>query len=182
MKRLALLAAAAAMPLAACTSNGMMGMNDGQMPAGTPMSDMTPTEAMPYVTMAGASDLYEIESSRLALQKSQNPQIREFAQMMIDHHTLTTNTVMAAARQAGMNPPAPSLMPMQRQMLDELRGMTGAAFERTYLMQQRRAHDMALTLHRTYSERGDSMELRQAANSAVPLIERHIAALRTMNM
>jgi predicted outer membrane protein len=36
------------------------------------------------------SDSFEIESSRLALQKSRNPRIRSFASMMIRDHSMTT--------------------------------------------------------------------------------------------
>ena len=56
----------------------------------------TPTDSASYLTMAGASDLFEIQSSELALEKSQNAGGREFAQMMIDHHRKTTQDVTAA--------------------------------------------------------------------------------------
>lgn len=143
-------------------------------------SAMQPTTAMPYVTAAGASDLYEITSSRLALEKNTNPQVTQFAQMMIDHHTRTTQQVTAAARAAGMTPPPPQLMPMQQRMIDQLRPLSGDAFTRAYVEQQRQAHQMALMLHRNYAQNGDTAQLRQVAAAAVPIIEQHIRELQQL--
>src|ERR1700709_2736913 len=67
------------------------------------------TAAMPYVMAAGRSDLYEINASQVALQRTQTPAIREFATMLIKHHQMTTAATMKAAMKAGMTPPAPAL-------------------------------------------------------------------------
>ena len=64
--------------------------------------DPTPTARAAYVEMAAASDMFEIQSSQLARSRAQNPAIREFAQMMIDHHTQTTQQLRAAAQAAGV--------------------------------------------------------------------------------
>jgi putative membrane protein len=144
-------------------------------------ADATPTDAAGYVAMAGSSDMYEIESSRLALQRAATPAVKQFAQMMIDHHTMTTQQVMQSAQAAGMTPPPPSLLPPQRAMLDELQPATGADFERMYLRQQRVAHSMALALHQNYARTGDTAQLRQAASSAVPIIQRHIDELQRLS-
>lgn len=149
---------------------------DTQVASSMP-ADATPTTAMPYVAMAGSSDLYEIESSRLALQEAPTPAVKQFAQMMIDHHTRTTQQVMEAARSAGMTPPPPSLLPPQRTMLDQLRPLRGAGFEQMYLQQQRTAHRMALELHQTYARSGDTAQLRQVAGTAVPIVQSHIDQL-----
>jgi putative membrane protein len=67
------------------------------------------THAMAYVMAAGKSDLYEVISSQIALQKSRNPDVQKFAQMLIKHHQMTTAATMKAAQQAGLTPPPPSV-------------------------------------------------------------------------
>jgi putative membrane protein len=143
-------------------------------------ADPTPTAAPAFVAMAGSSDMYEIESSRLALARAPSPGVKQFAQMMIDHHTMTTQQVTQAARAAGMNPPPPMLLPPQRAMLDELQPLNDSAFERMYLQQQRMAHRMALALHQNYAANGDTAQLRQTAATAVPIIQRHIDQLQNL--
>jgi putative membrane protein len=165
---LALVAAAAAPLIAApaATAQAYRGQ------AG-PM-DPTPTMAMPYVMKAGASDLYEIQSSRLALQKSRDQRVRSLAQMLITHHQMTTRDLTAAARRAGMRPRPPMLEPHQAAMIADLRRATARGFDRAFLDQQRTAHMEALNLHRTYARNGDRPALRMAADKTVPIIQRHI--------
>jgi putative membrane protein len=143
-------------------------------------ADATPTAAPAYVAMAGSSDMYEVESSRLALQRGQSPAVRQFAQMMIDHHTMTTQQVMQAAQAAGLTPPPATLLPPQRAMLDELQPAKGVEFDRLYIAQQRTAHRMAHALHSNYAQNGDTAQLRQTATTAVPIIQRHIDQLQSL--
>lgn len=136
-----------------------------------------PRDAMGYARMAGAGDLYEIESSRLAQQKAGSGAVRQFGQMMIEHHTMTTQQLTSAARAAGMTPPPPALEPRQQKMVDELRSLSGAQFDAAYLRQQGMAHQEALALHSGYAENGDNAALRKVASAAVPIVQRHIDLL-----
>ncbi|HEX8412545.1 MAG TPA: DUF4142 domain-containing protein [Sphingomicrobium sp.] len=187
MLRSFLLLAASGLTLSACASN--MDYQDMSSPmarggsASAPMagSDMTPTMAMPFVAKAGASDQFEIQSSQIALQKSQNPDVRRYAQMLVTHHTQTTQEVTAAARAAGINPPPPMLEPMQADMIAQLQSApAGPAFDRLYMSQQVPAHQMALDLHRTYAARGDTPQLRTVASRAVPIVQSHLTEAQGM--
>lgn len=176
MRRL-LLASAAALALASCAGTDMGGMSDA-MPADMAM----PVAAMAYAGLAAESDLYEITSSQMALQRSQNPRIREFAQMLITHHTQTTAGLTAAARAAGMTPPPPVLGVRKQAMINELNAAgTGAAFDAVYLRQQVPAHQEALALHSNYRARGDTPTLRRAAGTAIPLVRRHLRDAQRMH-
>lgn len=165
--------------LAALSVTGCTAMNDSRMD--TDNSTTMPEAAMPYLQMAAASDMYEKESSNLALARSQDSNVRDFAQMMITDHTKTTQTLMSAARSAGLTPPAPQMNPMQQRMVAELRNLNGAAFDRVYLDQQTKAHEMAVTLHRNYAMDGDNPSLRSAASAAVPIVTGHLERVRRMN-
>lgn len=173
---------AAAMSLVACATAD--GSADGQGVMGTraASADMTPETAMPYVTMALASDSYEIQSSTLYHQRGQNPQGHSYASMMEDHHRRTTAATVAAARGAGMNPPPPVLLPMQQQMIARLQALSDAAFDREYFRQQIVAHEMALALHQNYARAGDTPALRASAAAAVPVVRGHLDQARGMRM
>ena len=159
MKHMLILAAAIAAPMLAAPVSAQM-----HGPAGDP----TPTMAAPYVMKAGAGDLYEIQSSQIALTKTRNAQVRSLANMLIQHHRMTTRDLTAAARRAGLRPRAPMLEPHQRAMIAELRRASPRGFDRAFLDQQRTAHMEALNLHRTYARSGDRPVLRMAATKAVP--------------
>ena len=175
MKRLLLCAAAAAL-MSACSS---MPTGEAAMVAEAAMEQPAPA-AMEFVRMAGASDLYEIQSSQLVLQSTQDSELRDFAQMMIDHHTQTTATVAAAARAAGLTPPPPALDAPKSQMISQLQAAQGTARDALYRQQQVQAHREALTLHTSYSRNGDTAELKTAAGTAVPIVARHYNEIMAM--
>lgn len=132
------------------------------------------SQAVPFLMTAASSDQYEIQSSRVALQKTRRPEIREFANMLIAHHTKTSADAMAAAKADRVNAPPPRLMPAHQKMVDELKGTSAADFDRVFLAQQLPAHQGALTLMQGYAASGDKPALRQAATGAVPIIQSHI--------
>jgi putative membrane protein len=136
--------------------------------------------AMTYVAKAAASDLYEIESSRLALDRAQRPAVREFARMLVTDHTRTTELVAAAARADGVTPLPPQLEPAQRTMLRQLQRHRGPGFDRVYLDQQLIAHQQALTLHRNYARNGAGNDLRRVARNATPVIQGHLGHARQL--
>ena len=173
MRKPLILAAAAAIALSGCSTLGAM--------AGAPGGDITPESRGNYVMMAAASDTFEIQSSQLARTKSQNTAVRQYADMMIQHHTNTSQQLMAAARAAGVAPPAPMLMPMQQEMMRELQAANGAAFDRVYMRQQVTAHEMALALHSNYARDGDAPALRSVAAAATPIVTQHLARARQLN-
>jgi putative membrane protein len=175
MKRMLLCAAAAAL-MSACSS---MPTGEAAMVAEAAMDQPAPA-AMEFVRMAGASDLYEIQSSQLVMQTTQNDEVRDFAQMMIDHHTMTTQTVMRAAQAAGMTPPPPALDQRKSDMIRQLQAAQGMARDNLYIQQQVMAHQEALTLHTSYSRNGDTAELKTAAGTAVPIVARHYNQIMAM--
>ncbi len=138
---------------------------------------MTPAD---YVKSAGASDLYERESSKVVLETSRDPRIRDFATMMIEMHTKSTQQVKAAASRSRLKVAPPILKPAQREMIAQLRAQTGPARDAAYIAQQRAAHGEALALQQSYAAEGSAPALRKAAAGIVPVVQEHIAMLAKM--
>ena len=138
---------------------------------------MTPAE---YVMTAGASDLYEITSSRVVLESTQDPQLRQFAQMMIDHHSRTTAQVKAAAARSRVRAAPPQLNLLQQELVTELRAERGSARDAAYVAQQKASHNQALDVQKAYATEGTAPALKSAAAAIVPVVEQHIAMLKTM--
>lgn len=145
-----------------------------------PSMEVAMSQAMPYLFRAGEADVYEITSSQIALTRSQNPQIRAFATMLIDHHTRTTNLALAAAKAAGVMAPPPVLTPPNRAMIDQLYAAPVADFDRVYIGQQVPAHQTALNLHSSYASMGDTPQLQATARGAVPIVTSHLERARAM--
>lgn len=187
MKKFILLAATAM--LAACGSQenqtspvasegaGADMAMEAPAPAGAPGA---PTNAADYVAKAGAGDLWEIESSKALLAKSERDDVKAFAQMMIDNHGQSTAKIKAAAAAATIDAAAPALDADQQKMLDDIKNADAAVIDGIYLRHQQTAHDAALALHRAYAGNGDTENLKKAASEIVPVVETHIAELRKL--
>jgi len=145
--------------------------------ATAPGMAMSPRAAPAFVAMAASSDLYEIESSRMALQRTRVPMLRMHAEMMIRDHTNTTAQLKAAAASAGLGVPA-QMLPMHSAMLNQL--SRSANFDATYRTQQVTSHRQALALHDNYLRRGDVPQLRGVAAAAVPVVRGHLDHITRM--
>ena len=62
-------------------------------------------DAKSFVATAGVSNLFEIQSSRLALLKASKPAVKQFAQMMVDEHTRVADALTVAAQTANETVP-----------------------------------------------------------------------------
>lgn len=142
----------------------------------TPMASAPPpvavTTATAFVPMATSSNLFEIESSRLALQRSQNREVRRYAQQMIRDHNMTTRRMATVVRRAGLPAPQPAMIPKHQQMLATVEG--AADFDAAYVNAQLMAHQEAVALFSSYASGGDVPQLREFAGATLPNLQMHL--------
>jgi putative membrane protein len=58
-----------------------------------------------FVTKVAAKGMYEVEVSRLAVEKAQSPAVRDYARTMVTHHTQMNNEVIGLMSARGIAPP-----------------------------------------------------------------------------
>ncbi|WP_440984183.1 DUF4142 domain-containing protein [Shinella sumterensis] len=127
-----------------------------------------------FVKEASMSDMFEIESSKLALQKGGDA-TKAFAQQMIDAHQKTTSELKAlldGGKVKGM--PATAMSDAQTKSLEELRGLSGNDFDEAYQDEQEDAHEDAVDLFKRYGSEGDNPDLKAWAAKTVPALEHHL--------
>lgn len=196
MLKHALLAAAAAVAFAATpaalaqtqqqraqTAQGQTG-TQGTTTAPAPGAGLSATgsraealTAPEFARMAAMSDMFEMESSRLVEQRSQNAQVKQFAQMMLRDHQKTTTELkgMLPQLQGVSAAQMPTSLDQQHQaLLQQLQGAQGAQFDRVYVQQQVQAHQQAVDLFGNYARAGDNAQLRQWATQTLPALQQHL--------
>src|SRR5262245_26394551 len=86
-----------------------------------------------FVTLAAQSDMLEIESSKLALSKSDNAKTKEFANRMIKDHTATSAELKSLLSGGKVQASLPSgLDKAHQEKLDKLKKLDGRDFTREY--------------------------------------------------
>jgi putative membrane protein len=132
-----------------------------------------------YVQKAAVSDMFEVESSKLALQRSEKPDVKAFAQRMIDDHTKSTQKLKSVLQTASVGTaPATALDRSHQRMLDQLQNASNAQFDRLYMQMQIKGHQDALKVQQQYGRKGDNDQLRTFASDAAPMVQDHLAQAR----
>lgn len=127
----------------------------------------SPTQFRTIVLMTGG---FAMQSSQVALERSRNPQVQEFAQLEI-------NEQIALAAALGARPGSTPLRPDHAQMLQQLQAMAGRSFDRMYVQGQIMGHNEALALTSAYAQSGFDTQGRSVAILAVPSIQTHLTIL-----
>jgi len=129
-----------------------------------------------YVQNAAASDMFEIETSKLALNQATSPALKTYAKMMIDEHTKSSNELKPAAQAAGI--PVPATLPAEMQgKLDALRGLSGANFDKQYLADQRAGHQDTLAKVNGYLAAAPAGPLKDHASKVTGVVQKHLNSL-----
>lgn len=126
-----------------------------------------------YVSNAAEGDMYEIRAAEIALDRSQNADVRALAEMIRDDHRAASEAMAPLARDAGQAIPT-ELDERRQGLLDNLSGADLNQFDRVWLEQQVAAHNEALILHEGFSDDEDHAQLASHARSVVEPIRRHL--------
>ncbi len=128
-----------------------------------------------FVKKAAVANQFEIDSSKLALEKSQDADIKTFAQKMVDDHTKAGESFTAAVTEGKVDAAlVPAKLDAKHQKeLDKLSKADAKDFDKDYLKAQKDAHKDAIALFKGYSEKGDNEALKTFATNTLPTLEGH---------
>lgn len=125
-----------------------------------------------FVEQAAQSGINEIESAKLALEKSNDAEIKQFANTMIEDHRKANDELNALASQEGLEvPDEASLIAKAKKMLLEMRD---ESFDEAYANNQVMAHENAVELFREEAESSENQKLKAFAQKTLPKLEEHL--------
>lgn len=134
-----------------------------------------------FVAEAATSDMFEIESSKLALERS-DAATKSFAQQMIPDHEKTTGELKGLVSSGKVQATIPTAMTSSQQdMLNKLKGLQGNDFTKQYHSDQQDAHEDAVDLFKRYGDGGDNADLKAWAASTRPALEHHLQMATDLN-
>lgn len=84
------------------------------------------------VAVAAGAGMYEVEAGRLAAARAQDPQVRAYAQMLVNHHTANNHELMGLVSSKGHRI-VPGLPAALQQRVATLQGLSGAEFDREFV-------------------------------------------------
>lgn len=133
-----------------------------------------PPKTEDFVKEVSMSDIFEIESSKLALQKG-NAATKAFAQQMIDAHEKTTAELRGLIDGGKVTAPAATGMSdAQKKSFDEFKDLSGKEFDDAYQDDQEDAHEDAVDVFKRYASEGENADLKAWAAKTLPALEHHL--------
>jgi putative membrane protein len=135
-----------------------------------------------FAEVAAMSNMFEIESSRLALQKAQAPEVKTFAQKMIDDHTKVGAELKSVASGMSGKVKLPQKLDAEHQaILDALKAEEGNDFDDEYIDAQVEAHQKAVNVFGTFAKSNSKGELNAFAQKNLPALEEHLQHVEKMD-
>jgi putative membrane protein len=143
-------------------------MNGMQTAAGQP----SPVDRM-FVSKAMQGGLAEVQLGQLTLQKTNNPQVKEFAQRMIDDHTKLNEQMKPVAQQLGVTVPD-QISKNDRKTIAKLQALSGSAYDQAYIKDMVKDHKQDLNEFQMEASSGQDQTVKDAASQGSKLIAQHL--------
>jgi putative membrane protein len=182
-------ALALALALGACNghrdrdvaSNPPAGAETATVPADTTASapsapaELSDANIVALLDHANAADS---TAGALAATKATNPEVKQFAKLMMSEHHALRKQGADLAKQLKVTPEPPAndpVTPLAQQETQALQSAPkGAEFDKTYIDQEVAAHQAVLDLLNQAHDQADNAQLKALIEKAKPVIEKHL--------
>lgn len=126
-----------------------------------------------FIEAATRGNLAEVQQSRIALQRSQNPEIKALAQEIIEHHTAATNELAAVAGKKGVNLPR-EVSSAQSSAASRLEQMSGEAFDKQFVNTMLDNHNDDIKIYQANAQNSQDADIKAYAAKTLPTLEAHL--------
>lgn len=139
----------------------------------------TLTDANIAAIVVGANKI-DISAGELALERSENTKIREFATRMIEDHNSVLNAAVELVTKLGVTPVNNDLVKTLGNQAAEheanLRTLSGVEFDKAYIDHEVAYHEAVIgVINDTLIPGAQNAELKATLESVVPAFEAHLA-------
>jgi len=154
--------------------------------ANNPMGSNTP-ETMPtrvddkkFVKEAALGGMSEVELGKLAVQKSSNDQVKQFAQKMVDDHTKANDQLKQVASKE--NIPVPDALDSKHQAeINKLSKLSGNDFDKAYTKEAVKDHQTDVRDFNAEAQGGADPNVKAFASTTLPTLQQHLELAKNLN-
>jgi putative membrane protein len=126
-----------------------------------------------FVKEAMEGGLAEVQLGQLTLQKSNNDQVKQFAQHMIDDHTKLNEEMKPVAQQLGVAIPA-QVSKKDSKIIAKLQALSGPAYDQAYIKDMVKDHKGDLSEFQAEASSGQDQLVKDAAAQGSKVIAQHL--------
>lgn len=128
-----------------------------------------------FVKKVAVSDMFEVQSSQLALDRKPDRDTKPFAKTTVHDHTKTSKELKGLVDGGKVKAMLPTALDSEHQAkLDQLKGLSGKDFDTAYDKAQLEGHRDAVALFEGYAKTGDNADLKKWAGKTLPHLRKHL--------
>ena len=130
-----------------------------------------------FVKKALEGNMAEVQMGQLALQKSSDDQVKQFAQRMVDDHGKMQDQMKPVAQQMGVKvPDGPSKSQMKN--MDKMKALSGDAFDKAYIKDMVKNHKSDDSDFKLEAQSTQNPQLKQMVMQSDQIIESHLQQIQ----
>jgi putative membrane protein len=126
-----------------------------------------------FATDAAEGGMAEVQLGQLAVSKASSPDVKNFGQRMIDDHSKANDQLKSWASGEGFTLPT-SIGAKNQATYDRLSKLSGAAFDKAYMQDMVKDHEMDVKAFEHESQSGSNASLKSFASSTLPTLQEHL--------
>jgi putative membrane protein len=147
--------------------------------ATTDRSDSLARGDRKFVEEAAQGGLAEVQLGTLAAQKATHPDVKQFAQRMVDDHSKANSELQQLAATKGVTVPT-AIDAKTRREQEKLQGLSGDRFDREYMEHMVSDHKQDVKEFRKASESAKDPQIKAFAAKTLPILEEHLKMAQTV--
>ena len=126
-----------------------------------------------FLTKATIGNKFEIAASDMALARSEDKEVREFAKAMVEDHKENLDMLSRVAPSDADPRNGDKLDAKHQAELDKLQKTSDEQFDSAYIAVQQKAHAETVALYSSYAQNGDAKDLKDFAAASLPTLKMH---------
>jgi putative membrane protein len=132
-----------------------------------------------FVRKAMQGGMAEVQLGQMTLQKTNNDQVKQFAQRMIDDHTKMNDQMKPVAQQLGVDVPG-QVSKKDRATMAKLEALSGPAYDQAYIKDMVKDHKQDLSDFQMEASSGQDQTVKDAASQGSKVIAQHLQMAQQM--
>jgi len=128
---------------------------------------------MDFMMKASQGNMAEIEMARAAMAKTDNTDVKDFANMIQTDHSRNLKDVVVLMKDSGASQPT-SLPAAMRQDIDRMNTLTGPEFDREFVNMMVADHQKAVELFRDQETTVTNTDVKDYVEGTLPELEMHL--------
>ena len=132
-----------------------------------------------FANKAATGGMEEVELGKLAEQKANSPQVKDFGKMMVEDHTLLNNNFKTIASKKSMELPT-SVTDDQRKDIDNLSKKAGKDFDKAYVDMMVEDHKKDISEFKDAQAKVADNDIKDFITNTLPTLQKHLNAIQAI--